>query len=204
MSELTREKFLSREEVKIIKDCLKSQMLLAKSKGNIRGVKRYYIIELMLNSGLRVSETCTLRFENIFLNTRNPYIQVINGKGGKNRIVYVSSEVKKLVEEYKEWKILIDEPVANDAYVFTNEQRHPYAPRSVQIIMRDLKTALCIHSKCVPHSLRHSYATYLYENTKDLRLVQKQLGHSKIETTTIYSDVTPESASRQVEGLWRE
>ena len=71
-------------------------------------------------------------------------------------------------------------------------------------MMQEVKDVLKLNCKCTPHSLRHSFALYLYEKTKDLRLVQKQLGHSNIGTTTIYADVTPERASEQVEGMWTE
>ena len=52
--------------------------------------------------------------------------------------------------------------------------------------------------------MRHSYGTYLYEKDRDLRLVQKQLRHSKISTTQIYADVTPEDMVKGVNGVWED
>ena len=52
------------------------------------------------------------------------------------------------------------------------------------------------------HSLRHSWGTYLYAKTKNLRLVQKELRHRSIQTTTVYADVTPEERSEAVNGVW--
>jgi site-specific recombinase XerD len=201
MKELTREKFLAKEELQKLKDCLLSQMLLAKSKGNIRGVKRYYIFEFMINTGVRVSELCKLKHQDINLISRTPYVKVVSGKGNKNRIIYVSQRFKKTASEYFGWKQTINESVDDGSPVFISELKKPYMPRTIQQIMQHYRNSLGIESKCTPHSLRHSFAVYLYEATKDLRLVQKQLGHSNVQTTTIYADVSPENASEQMERL---
>jgi site-specific recombinase XerD len=203
MKELTREKFLAKEELQKLSDHLQSQMLLAKSKGNVRGVKRYYIFEFMLNTGVRVSELCQLKHQDINLISRTPYVKVISGKGNKGRIIYVSQRFKKIALEYFNWKQTINEPTDNDNPVFITESKKPYAPRTVQGFIKHYRTILGIESKCTPHSLRHSFAVYLYAATKDLRLVQKQLGHSNVQTTTIYADVSPENASEQMEKMWK-
>ncbi len=54
------------------------------------------------------------------------------------------------------------------------------------------------------HACRHSYGTYLYQKTKNLRLVQKQLGHSSITTTTVYADVPLEETLEAVNGIFEE
>ncbi|MCX5751374.1 MAG: tyrosine-type recombinase/integrase [Candidatus Saganbacteria bacterium] len=204
MSGLEKEKYLSREEINKMKSFLYDRMMLSKLKGKIRGVKPYYIIMFILYAGLRVSEACKIKFRNLNLTSRTPYVQVIDGKGGKDRIVYVPSELKRLVAEFKQWKENVDEPIGDDDYVFVTECRNPFLPRSVQFMMQEVKDVLRLDCKCSPHSLRHSFALYLYEKTKDLRLVQKQLGHSNVQTTTIYSDVTPERSSAEVEDMWTE
>jgi site-specific recombinase XerD len=201
---LTREKFLSQEEVQKLKDTLLSQMLLAKNKGNVRGVKRYYIFEFMINTGVRVSELCKLKHRDINLTSKTPYIQVVSGKGNKDRIIYVSRKFRKTAQEYLNWKKVIAEPTDGDSPVFISEWKKAYTPRTIQQIMRYYKNSLGIISRCTPHSLRHSFAVYLYETTKDLRLVQKQLGHSNVQTTTIYTDICPERASEQMNSLWSE
>lgn len=202
MSSLEKEKYLSREEICKMKSFLYDRMMLSKMKGKIRGVKPYYVIMFILYAGLRVSEACKIKFKDLNLTSRTPYIQVINGKGGKDRIVYVPSELRRLVAEFKQWKENINERVDGDDYVFVTECNNPFLPRSIQFMMGEVKDVLRFDCKCTPHSLRHSFALYLYEKTKDLRLVQKQLGHSNVATTTIYADVTPERASEQVENMW--
>ena len=203
MSGLDKKKYLSKEEINKVKLYLTDRMMLAKMKGNIRGVKPYYILMFILYTGLRVSEACKIRFKDLNLTSRTPYVNVINGKGGKDRIVYVPSELKRMMAEYREWKGNISEPIGDEDFVFVSESRKPYSPRTIQFMMQDIKNVLKLNCKCTPHSLRHSFAVYLYEKTKDLRLVQKQLGHSNVQTSTIYADVTPERASEQVQSLWQ-
>ncbi len=50
--------------------------------------------------------------------------------------------------------------------------------------------------------MRHSYAVEFYRQERDLRALQKQLGHSSIETTQIYADVTAQDIQKQIRGLW--
>ena len=205
MSDLNKEKYLSREEINKMKSFLYDRMMLSKMKGRIRGgIKPYYIIMFILYSGLRVSEVCKIKYKDLNLTSRTPSIQVINGKGGKDRIVYVPSELKRLTAEYIQWKANVNETSGDDEYVFITECNNPFSPRSVQFMMEEVRDALKFKCKCSPHSLRHSFALYLYEKTKDLRLVQKQLGHTNIQTTTIYADVTPERISAEVEDMWAE
>jgi integrase/recombinase XerD len=127
---------------------------------------------------------------------------VQNGKGGKNRKVYVPRELKKHYEDYCEWKTNAGESIDSQESIFLSDRRKALATRTVQTWMQELRPCLQLPAKASPHSLRHSFAVYLYEKEKDLRLVQRQLGHANINTTTIYADVTAESASRQVEDLW--
>lgn len=202
MQELSREKFLSKEELQKLRDCLLSQMLLAKRKGNVRGVKPFYIFEFMINTGIRVSELCNLKHSDLNFSSRTPYIRIISGKGNKDRIIYIPSEFRKIAYEYLEWKKNVNEPSGEDEYVFISEFKKHYSPRTIQLLFQYYKKLLGITSKGSPHSLRHSFAVYLYQKTKDLRLVQKQLGHSNVQTTTIYADVSPENSSEQMQGLW--
>lgn len=202
MQELTREKFLSKEELQKLRDCLLSQMLLAKRKGNIRGVKPYYIFEFMINTGVRVSELCNLKHRDLDLSSRTPHIKVIAGKGNKDRRIYIPSEFRKTAYEYLEWKKNINEPFGEDDYVFYSELKRKYSPRTIQLLFKYYKSLLKINSKCTPHSLRHSFAVYLYERNKDLRMLMRQMGHASVQTTTIYADLTPENICKQMDGLW--
>lgn len=202
MSSLSEEKYLNREEIQRLKEYLESKMLIDKAKGRCRWIKKYYVIIFLINTGLRISELCQIKHIDINVNSRTPFVQVQNGKGGKSRKVYVPRELKKYYEEYCQWKFNLGESIEPEAFVFNSDRKKNFSSRTVQTWMQELRAQLRLPSEASPHSLRHSFAVYLYEKEKDLRLVQRQLGHANINTTTIYADVTAESASRQMDELW--
>ncbi len=67
---------------------------------------------------------------------------------------------------------------------------------------RHLKALGLYESGKSVHALRHSYALELYRQERDLRAVQKQLGHASVQTTQVYADVTQEDIQGQIKGLW--
>jgi integrase/recombinase XerD len=69
-------------------------------------------------------------------------------------------------------------------------------------VKRYLKAVGLYKSERSVHALRHSYALEFYRQQKDLRALQKQLGHSSIRTTQIYADVSAEDMQQQIRGLW--
>jgi site-specific recombinase XerD len=85
-----------------------------------------------------------------------------------------------------------------------SSHRKAYSTRTLQYTFkRSIKEAGLPRYYSI-HACRHSYGTYLYQKTKDLRLVQKQLGHSSITTTTVYADVTVQETLDAVNGLFEE
>ncbi len=75
-------------------------------------------------------------------------------------------------------------------YLFLNNRGNQYSSRSVQYIIKEVKEKAGITKKIHPHSLRHSFATILKEAGIELRDIQKLLGHTNIETTTIYEHMS--------------
>ena len=71
-----------------------------------------------------------------------------------------------------------------------------------QIVKKYLKAIGLYEPGKAAHALRHSYAVALYRRKRDLRAVQKQLGHASIQTTQIYADVTREDIQEQIKGIW--
>ena len=90
----------------------------------------------------------------------------------------------------------------DDDFVFVG-QRGAWSRQAIQQLVKKYLKQLGLYEngKSV-HALRHSYAVELYRKERDLRAVQKQLGHSSIETTQIYADVTVEDLQDQVRGMW--
>jgi integrase/recombinase XerD len=100
------------------------------------------------------------------------------------------------------WKEQRGEATGKDDYMFVG-QRGPWTSQAVQQIVKKYLKALDIYEsgKSV-HALRHSYAVHLYRKDKDLKAVQKQLGHSSIQTTQVYADITKEDIQGQIKNFW--
>jgi len=190
---ITKDKFFDREErIKLMKTC-KDKAELDQLKGRTTWPKRYMLIDIALFTGLRVSEIASLKMEDLSLKTKDPFLIVRNGKRGKKRDVYLSNRLTRQLKKYIDYKKkTLNESIDDEAYLFPGRNGEK---TSVFTLMMSFKRA--IREAGLPehysiHSARHTYATYLLHNTQDLRYVQKQLGHSNINTTALYADVLPE------------
>ena len=140
------------------------------------------MLETMYASGLRVSELLSLQLGNI--NFNEGYLK-IKGKGSKERIVPIGEFALDFINRYV---TLVRPKYAKN--IFLNRDG---APISRQYFWRQIKKYALkanIDREISPHTLRHSFATHLLENGANLKEVQEMLGHTKIETTQIYTHVS--------------
>jgi site-specific recombinase XerD len=200
---LDREKFLSEAEVKKLRRTSEDKALADLQKGRTTWPRFWMAIDLAASAGLRVSEISNLKIDNLYLHTREPRIRV-TGKGNRTRDVFISRDLMKHLTSFLEWKRTMEESADPDSFLLVSSHGKSYSTRALQYAFKVamVESGLPIYYSI--HSLRHSYGTYLYQRTKDLRLVQKQLGHSSIATTTIYADVTVEQTIEAVNGLFEE
>ncbi len=140
-----------------------------------RSLKHKLIIILIYSSGLRVSEIVNLNRKDV--DVVNDKILIRQGKGRKDRYTILSSKAKKLLAEY-----LLSCNFKSD-YLFEG-RNGKYSVKSIQEIVNK---SSAYH--VTPHMLRHSFATHLLEDGISVRYIQKLLGHSKLETTSIYTHV---------------
>ncbi|MFT5906563.1 MAG: integrase/recombinase XerD [Cryomorphaceae bacterium] len=144
------------------------------------------ILELFYASGLRLSEVCGARLEN--LDTEDGFIRV-TGKGNKTRIVPVGDQARKCIERY----VKLERPglvkPKSSSEIFLSVRGGALSPERMRSIVKQRAIAAGIHSKIYPHLLRHSFATHLLQNGADLRVIQEMLGHADISTTQIYTHV---------------
>ncbi len=143
------------------------------------------VVELLYGSGLRVSELCGLRPEDIDLAAATVRVW---GKGGKQRQVPLSAPTVSALERWLGGirDQLVGPSSPTDA-VFLNMRGHRLGPRDVRRII-DRRSAEPTH----PHALRHTFATHLLDGGADLRAVQELLGHSALTTTQHYTHVSKE------------
>jgi integrase/recombinase XerD len=144
------------------------------------------ILELFYSSGLRLSELCKLRLEQI--DFEEGFVRV-TGKGNKTRIVRTGSKALAALEDYlrNERPSLVRKRTAS--HVFLSVRGGPLSPDRVRQIVKERSAAAGIEQNVYPHLLRHSFATHLLEGGADLRVIQELLGHADISTTQIYTHV---------------
>ena len=143
------------------------------------------MFQLMLNTGLRVSEVVNLRWKDI--NLTSGKLMVREGKGAKDRTLWAGEDDLKRLQEWKERQV--GKAGFAPEYVFTTLEGNQLTTRQVQITVKKYANKAGIDKHVTPHTLRHTFATDLYRETKNIRLVQKALGHADLSTTMIYTHI---------------
>lgn len=155
-------------------------------------IRNTAVIELLFSTGIRVSELCNIKHEDINLSQGTLRIY---GKGSKERILQIGNEsVSQILHQYQ--TLLYQEQT--NGYFFVNKLGKRLSEQSIRIMLVNYEQALHISQHITPHMLRHTFATQLLEEDVDIRFIQKILGHSSITTTQIYTHV---SSNKQKEIL---
>lgn len=145
------------------------------------------MVLVMYSAGLRVSELINLEKRSINFEEK---LITLKGKGNKERFVplnYIALEyLNNYLSQNKNNKVF-----SKSKYLFINKKDgKPLTRQYFFVELNKYAKRAGIDKKISPHTLRHSFATHLLENGADLRVVQELLGHSKIETTQIYTHLS--------------
>lgn len=147
------------------------------------------ILETIYGLGLRVSECCNLKLNQV--NLEDGFVKIL-GKGNKERLIPIPSKTNDLMKQYyKEIRPLWAYNISVNNF-FINDKGKPIYSKYVELMLNKVVNKVGIDKKITPHKLRHSYATHLLEGGADLRSIQELLGHSDISTTEIYTHVDTE------------
>jgi len=138
------------------------------------------ILRTLYRCGLRVSELCNLKIENI--DFADGTLMVRRGKGGKDRVVPVDHQTLDMIEYFIE--------DARSGFLILSENNEKLSTRQVERLVADYGKKAEIEQHVHPHMLRHSFAVHCLKAGMNLRTVQKMLGHSSLTTTQIYLDIT--------------
>ena len=162
-----------------------------------QGERNKTIIETIYSCGLRVSELINLQLSDLFF--EEGFIRVL-GKGNKHRFVPIHHTTIKRINLYikvirSEIKPFKDE----EDIVFLNRRGKRLSRQMIFIILNDLAKKINLNKKLGPHTLRHSFATYLLKHGADLRAIQQLLGHESITTTEIYVHLDKEDLRKTIE-----
>jgi len=143
------------------------------------------VLASMYFGGLRVSEVCNLRLEDVWLGN-GAHLSVRMGKGGKDRLVPLSSRAREAIEAYLRNR---DAFVKNGdpGYLFLSVNGKKLDASAVYRLTRNLCQAAGIKLDGIhPHVFRHTFATHLLQKGVSVRVVQDLLGHSSLTTTSRY------------------
>ena len=150
------------------------------------------VLETIYSCGLRVSELCGLRAEDI---DANEQLVRVRGKGKKERLVPIGGPALRAIQNY--WRTLPQSPSGTSpVFLAQTNRRAPLAPVQLARRLKQYLVIAGLDPGLTPHKLRHSYATHLLDAGADLRSVQELLGHAHLITTQVYTHVTTERLKR--------
>ena len=154
---------------------------LMKLFSSIRSIKYRALFLTCYAAGLRISEACALRVEDI--DSKRMLIRVRYAKGSKQRFTVLCPKLLEVLRVY--WRI--HRP---PEWMFPGQGKSPYlCSDSARQVFREARERAGLGRWCTPHTLRHSFATHLLESGTQLVVIQALLGHHNIRTTTIYTHV---------------
>ena len=153
------------------------------------------ILQLLRHTGLRVSELCNLRLDDLTISERRGSLLVRSGKGDKDRTVPLNNDVRRAVTAYLDARPLVD-----DDHLFVGQRGDPLQPQGVQLVVRKYARRAGLPD-VTPHILRHSFAKHILDAGEDLATVQRLLGHERLETTAIYTQPTARDLEQAVRRL---
>ncbi len=169
---------------KILRYLMNSVSESKSKQAYFRNVRNLAIFDLLITTGIRISEASNITLTDIELSERTI---LINGKGNKQRIIYISSyECFIHLKTYLTLRLKIN---LSHNYLFINRSYNKLSVHTIDSVFRKIIKSLKLNKSITPHHLRHTFATELLSAGGDLRTLQELLGHASISTTEIYTHV---------------
>jgi len=162
------------------------RLLESVGTGEPLGLRDRAVLELLYSSGLRVSELCDARLENLDLAAG--FIRV-TGKAAKTRLIPVGQPARAAIQKYMETERPRLVSRKSGAEIFLSVRGKKLTPQRIWQLIRQYARRAGIETNVHPHLMRHSFATHLLGGGADLRIIQELLGHADISTTQIYTHV---------------
>ncbi|WP_314303943.1 tyrosine-type recombinase/integrase [Brevibacillus parabrevis] len=162
--------YLNKEEIEAIIAAIKHPVV-------------HYFAMMMAHTGIRVNECINLTLHDVDL--EEGFVQVVNGKGGKNRRVPMN---KQLVQHMKEY---LDKhrPHTASLFFFALKKTGTVSEQYVNRLLKEACQDVGIQKHVTSHILRHSFASYLVKKDTHVAVIQRLLGHASLKTTSVYLHV---------------
>lgn len=153
------------------------------------------VLEILYDTGMRVSECATLTLSQIDNDVK---MILVEGKGGKQRYVPFGHLVTQALDNYYHYcrTPLMEKYHQDHQYVFINNRGKPITSGGIEYLLKQVMKHSTLTGTIHPHMLRHSFATHLLDRGADIRSVQELLGHSSLSTTQIYTHITKENLQK--------
>lgn len=151
-------------------------------------LRNIVVLELLFSTGMRVSEVSNLKISAI--NFGDNTIRIF-GKGSKERIMCISTDLSKTINNY------LTTRSRKTNYLLVNRLGNRLSEQSIRYMVNDYANAVGAPLHITPHMFRHTFATELHNEDVDIRYIQQFLGHSSIATTQIYTHIST-SKTREI------
>lgn len=150
-------------------------------------LKHKVILTLLYSCGFRVSELLNLKWKHI--DRSRMIINVIGGKGNKDRQVMLPEEVVPLLEKY--WR-----QYKTKEYVLSGQFSEQYSAGSIRQVLKQLAVKAGIKKRVWTHQMRHNCFTHMVESGVDINLIQRLAGHNNVKTTMMYVHMSDSIVSK--------
>ncbi|WP_096154646.1 MULTISPECIES: tyrosine recombinase XerC [Bacillus] len=176
-------RFLYQEEME--------KLFLVSDTSTPLGQRNQAILELLYATGIRVSECCDSKLEDVDFHLETI---LVTGKGRKQRYVpfgsFASDALKLYIEKGRDELLKKKSEPNSIRHLFLNFRGQPLSTRGVRNILNSIVKEVSSTMKITPHMLRHTFATHMLNEGADLRVVQELLGHASLSSTQVYTHVT--------------
>ena len=164
------------------------QVLAVPSLSDPLGIRDRAILETFYSTGMRRAELIGLKLYD--LDVERGTVMIRQGKGQKDRMVPIGERALAFIDKYlvEVRPSLVLEP--DDGTIFLTHEGLPFTPNRMTQLVRDHVDVSGIGKRGACHLFRHTMATLMLEGGADIRFIQQMLGHAKLETTQIYTQVS--------------
>ena len=210
---LYEEKYITRKPIDDVEVPKKSQNLpfyltedevfcifeYTNTKNTKDGIRINAILRILYSCGLRISEAISMKISDVFDGKTVRKKTIILGKGNKERTIFIDQNTQKAIEKYLSVRNYF-KPKSSNHYLFcANNSAGHLTRQAVFVSLQKIAYSVHLSEKTSPHKLRHSFATHMYQNGIDLRMLQVLLGHSDISTTEIYTHIKADDIKTTLE-----
>lgn len=174
-------KYLNQQEVQ--------RYLKVVEKSNVS--RNVLLIKMILNTGMRISEILNVKLDDIDFDSNSI---IVTGKGNKERVVYLKPDISNAIKNQLQG--------VESEFLFCGGQKGHLSTQQAQRIVKDYGEKAELNKKVTPHILRHSFATEMVRKGVNIRVIQKCLGHSNLNTTQIYAGVEDKTMEDAINKIW--